>query len=305
MADYRLPLQFGVSVDPNINEFNTAVKLVKRADEVQLDLVGIQDHPYNRTHLDTLTLMTYLASHTEHVRLFADVFDLPMRPPAMLAKAVASLDQLSGGRVEMGLGAGAFWDAIGAMGGNRRTPGEAVDALEEAIQVMRLVWSRERSVSFKGEYYQLKGYQPGPAPAHMPQIWLGALKPRMLKLTGRLADGWVSPGNIYLSAEQVPAVQTVIDAAAVEAGRKPSDIRRIYNVIGVIDAHVRGGQGMVGSVDHWVKTLTQWVTEIGFDTFIFWPSVPTVEQVDLFAHEVAPAVNEAVEKARQVAQTTA
>lgn len=298
MPDYGLPLQFGISVNPDINEYDQATKLAKYADQFKLDLVGIQDHPYNRQHLDTWTLITYLVAQTQHVRFFADVYDLPMRPPAMLAKAAASLDHITGGRVEMGLGAGAFWDAIGAMGGTRRTPGEAVEALEEAIQLMRLVWSGERSVSFNGQHYQLKGYQPGPVPAHKPQIWLGAVKPRMLRLTGRLSDGWVSPGNIYLSPDQSPAAHAIIDEAATTTGRKPSDVRRIANIMGVIDANARGGNGLVGSVDQWVDTLTRWTTKIGFDTFVFWPMVTTVEQVDRFANEVAPAVRAAVEQAR-------
>src|SRR3712207_7883905 len=64
----------------------------------------------------------------------------------MLAKATASLDVLTRGRVEIGLGAGAFWEAIEAMGGPRRSPGEAVRSIEEAIEVMRLVWSEQRSL---------------------------------------------------------------------------------------------------------------------------------------------------------------
>lgn len=298
MPDYGLPLQFGLSVNPDVNEFDEVTELVKYADQVKLDLVGIQDHPYNRQHLDTWTLLTYLAAQTTHVRFFADVFDLPMRPPAMLAKAVSSLDRITGGRVEMGLGAGAFWDAIAAMGGTRHTPAEAVDALEEAIQLMRLVWKGERSVSFKGQHYQLKGYQPGPLPAHTPQIWLGALKPRMLRLTGRLSDGWVSPGNIYVPPEQTPALHAVIDEAATAAGRKPSDVRRIANIFGVIDANARGNQGLIGSVDQWIDTLTRWTTQIGFDTFVFWPAQSPVAQVERFVQAVVPAVRAAVAQVR-------
>ena len=77
--------------------------------------------------------------------------NLPLRPPAVMAKAAASLDVLSGGRFELGLGAGGIPDVIASFGGPRRTPGEAVEALDEAIDVIRLLWSEERSVSFDGK----------------------------------------------------------------------------------------------------------------------------------------------------------
>ena len=100
----------------------TLVATARRADELGLDLVGVQDHPYQPRFLDTWTLLSTIAAETERIRLFPDVANLPLRPPAVLARAAASLDLLSGGRVELGLGAGAFWDAIEANGGPRRTP---------------------------------------------------------------------------------------------------------------------------------------------------------------------------------------
>jgi alkanesulfonate monooxygenase SsuD/methylene tetrahydromethanopterin reductase-like flavin-dependent oxidoreductase (luciferase family) len=86
-----------------------------------LDLIGIQDHPYQRRFLDTFALIGDLLARTERLRFFPDVANLPLRQPAMLAKAGASLDVMSGGRFELGLGAGAFWEAIAAMGGPARS----------------------------------------------------------------------------------------------------------------------------------------------------------------------------------------
>ena len=88
-----------------------------------MDFVGIQDHPYQRRFLDTWTLISTLVPVMENVRFFPDVANLPLRPPAMLAKAAASLDVISNGRVEVGLGAGAFWDAVVGMSGLCRGPG--------------------------------------------------------------------------------------------------------------------------------------------------------------------------------------
>src|SRR5215210_4526506 len=174
MADYDRNLEFGVSVEPLADPPDGAARVATAADRTCLDLLGIQDHPYQRRFLDTWTLIATLVPATERVRFFPDVANLPLRPPAMLAKAAASLDILSGGRVEIGLGAGAFWDAIVAMDGPRRSPAEAVRSVEEAIQVMRLVWSEERSLRFDGEIYTLKGMKPGPHPVHEIGIWVGA-----------------------------------------------------------------------------------------------------------------------------------
>ncbi len=300
MADYGLPLQFGLSVTPETTALDEIQHLVGAAEETGLDLVAIQDHPYQPRFVDTWTLIAFLAARTSRVRFFPDVADLGMRPPAMLAKAAASLDRLSGGRVELGLGAGAFWDAIAAMGGPRRTPAEALEATEEAIQLIRLAWGTGQGVTFEGRHYHLRGYHPGPTPAHPISIWLGALKPRMLGLTGRLADGWVSPLNIYLPPEQVPAAQALIDEAARGVGRAPAEIRRIYNVVGAIEADAPGHDGLYGSVDTWATTLSRWATELGFDTLIFWPRTAPPEQVRRFALQVAPATRElvAAERAR-------
>src|SRR5207247_6839906 len=118
-------------------------------------------------------------------------------------------------------------------GGRRRRPGESVEALEEAIDVIRLLWSAERSVSFDGKYYRLDDARPGPHPAHPIGIWLGAFKPRMLRLVGRKADGWL-PSLGVLSRDELRAGNQLIDEAAETAGRDPRQIRRVLNLQGVI-----------------------------------------------------------------------
>lgn len=128
MRDYGRELGFGVSVEPSSDSWQRVAGSVRTADRAGLDLVGIQDHPYQRRFLDTWTLISTLVPLTERIRFFPDVANLPLRPPAMLAKAGASLHVISGGRVEMGLGAGALWDAVAAMDGPRKSPGEAVRA---------------------------------------------------------------------------------------------------------------------------------------------------------------------------------
>lgn len=202
----------------------------------------------------------------------------------------------------MGLGAGAFWDAIETMDGPRRSPGEAVRSIEEAIEVMRLVWSDQKSLRFDGELYSLKGMRPGPHPLHPIGIWVGAAGPRMLSLVGRLADGWV-PSLFWAPPERLPELHGRIDAGVAEAGRQPGEIKRAYNLSGTIGTE---GDGLLeGSVSKWVEQLTRFAVEFGMDTFIYWPPNDHVRQIEVFAGEVAPAVREAVEKNRKPRDTTA
>jgi alkanesulfonate monooxygenase SsuD/methylene tetrahydromethanopterin reductase-like flavin-dependent oxidoreductase (luciferase family) len=284
-VDYGRPLEFGISVAPEAAALATIRDMAAAADRHGIELIGIQDHPYQRRFLDTMHLIGDLLARTDHVRLFPDVANLPLRHPAMLAKDAASLDVLSGGRFELGIGIGSFWDAIVAMGGPRRSPGEAVEALEEAIEIIRTAWSGERSVRLRGRHYVVDGYRPGPMPAHDIGIWIGAYRPRMLRLVGRLGDGWI-PSLGQAGLPQIVDGQGRIDAAATSAGRDPASIRRMLNFGGTIGpASADGGLG--GSADEWVERLSVWATEVGIDTFILWPSVSGAEQVELFGSQVA------------------
>lgn len=296
MSDYGRPLEFGFFLDPSAASLDEARAIAGRADELGLDLIGIQDHPYQARFLDTMTLMADLLARTDRVRVFPDVASLPLRGPAMLAKQAASLDVLSRGRFELGLGSGAFWEAIAAMGGPARSAGEAVEALQEAIEIIRKCWSGERAITFEGRHYTVRGFHPGPPPVHAIGIWLGVLRPRGLELVGSHADGWV-PSLVYAPPAAVPEMQARIDASARAAGRDPSGIRRLYNVGGLIaDGPARSL--LVGPVSHWAETLTEFAVELGFDTFILWASDAPLAQLERFAKEVAPAVRESVAHAR-------
>jgi len=275
-------LLFGVFPVPEADRQDEVVEQVLLAERLGLDLAGIQDHPYQRRYLDTWALLGYLAGRTERIRLFPDVANLPLRPPALMAKAAASLDRLSGGRFELGLGAGAFWEAIGALDGPVRSGPESVDALEEAIGIIRRVWAGERGIKAEGEHYRLRGAQGGPQPAHDIGIWLGAYGPRMVRMVGRLADGWI-PSLSNLPLDEALKRQDMIDEAATRAGRDPASIRRLANVKGVITGGEHDGW-LRGPAGHWVEELARLHTEYRFDGFIFWPDHEDVlGQTELFA----------------------
>jgi alkanesulfonate monooxygenase SsuD/methylene tetrahydromethanopterin reductase-like flavin-dependent oxidoreductase (luciferase family) len=288
-----MPTLFGVFPVPAADQLDQVVDQVLLADRLGLDLVGIQDHPYQRRFLDTWMLIAYLAARTERVRFFPDVANLPLRNPALMAKAAASVDRLSGGRFELGLGAGAFWEAIGAWGGPVRSPGESVDALEEAIAIIRRVWAGEQGISFEGTHYRLAGANAGPTPAHDIGIWLGAYGPRMVRLVGRVADGWI-PSLPNLPLDEVAARQDMIDEAARAVERDPGAILRLANVNGaVVDGEV--SSWLHGPVEHWVEELVALVRDLRFDGFVLWVDhEDALGQTERFAAEVVPAVREAL-----------
>lgn len=278
---------FGISVVPDWRAQDEILDTVRVADIAGLDLVGIQDHPYQWRFHDTWTLISYLAGKTEQIGFFPDVASLPLRPPAMLAKSIATLDVLTGGRVELGLGAGAFWEAIGAMGAPVRQPGEAVEATDEAIDVIRLMWSGDRGVRYDGRHYRLSGVHTGPEPAHDVAIWVGARGPRMLDLIGRKGDGWV-PSSSWAPPDELPGYLEVIHSAAAEAGRNPEDIRVIYNIMGSITEEP--GEMFTGPAGKLAEELIH-AGERGVDTFVFWPTgADQASQVETYASEVVPAV---------------
>lgn len=287
---------FGGFLTPSARQADTIIQLARFADQIGLDLVGIQDHPYQPQFLDTWTLLSALAKATERIRLVPDVSNLPLRPPALLAKAAASLDILSDGRVELGLGSGAFFDAVVSLGGERRSPGEAIEALEEAIAVIRALWTPGRAATFEGKYYQLRGARPGPIPPHPIGIWLGAYKPRMLRLTGRLADGWI-PSLGYAEPPDLAEMTRTIDDAAVAAGRDPAAIRRAYNINGQFVSSERGY--LQGPPRLWIEQLSELALKEGMSVFVLAPGADAESDLLRFAEEVAPGVREAVAQARE------
>ncbi|MFJ4985362.1 LLM class flavin-dependent oxidoreductase [Streptomyces sp. NPDC088732] len=299
MPDYGRDLQFGSFVTPLNRDPEAVVDLALLAERVGLDLVSYQDHPYQNGFLDTWTLMSWVAARTTSIRLATNVANLPLRPPAVLARAAASLDLLSGGRVELGLGAGGFRDAIAAMGGPDRTVGESVSALGEAIDVIRGIWDEgNRSpLRVKGRYYTVDGAKRGPAPAHELGIWLGAYKPRMLRLTGAKADGWIPTIN-YVNSPDMAESSRIIDEAAAENGRDPREIRRVLNIFGGVG---RGTEPWQGPADDWIERMLPLILEHGFDTIILGSDNPS--DIVAFAEEIAPAVREAVAAERAAAGT--
>jgi len=194
MPDFGHHLEFASFPEPKSTPPTYALDLAVQSERWGYDVVAIQDHPYQGGYLDTITLMTWVAAKTDRIRVVSNVLNMALRSPVIVAKTAATLDLLSDGRFELGLGAGFFWDAIESVGGRRLNPAQATTALEEAIDIIRGAWSAHgpTPLDYSGATHSVAGMQRGPSPSHPLPIWIGALKPRMLGLVGRKADGWTA-----------------------------------------------------------------------------------------------------------------
>jgi len=295
MPDYRQSLEFGAFLTPRNTPATEPVEHAVLCEQLGYDLVTFQDHPYQPRFLDTWTLLTWVAARTERIRVSGNVLNLPLRQPAVLARAAASLDLLSSGRFDLGLGAGGFWDAIEAMGGPRRAPAQAVQAMSEAIEIIRGIWAADdrRPLRVPGDIYRVAGAKRGPAPGRAIPIVVGAYRPRMLRLVGRQADGWL-PTLSALEAGALADGNALIDAAARDSGRDPRSIRRWLNISGTI---TDGSNGPLrGPVRQWVAELTAFALADGVSTFIL--ASDDERMLRVFAAQIAPAVRAAVDTAR-------
>ena len=299
MTDYGHDLIFGTFITPQNQRPRDVVRLARLTERAGLDLVTFQDHPYHPGFLETWTLLSYVAAATERVRLSGYVLNLPSRLPAVLARAVASLDLLSAGRVELGIGPGDTFaaGAAEAIGGPRRTAAQAVTALGEAIDIIRGIWDATAPgrVTVDGEHYRVRGAARGPAPAHDVSIWVPAGGPRMRRLVGAKADGWIS-GGLWLTdvAGELARGNRVIDEAAGEAGRDPRQIRRLFDFAGTFTTANRGFPH--GSPRQWAEQLLPLVIDYGMSVFILTGDDPNA--IERFGAEVTPALREAVARER-------
>jgi alkanesulfonate monooxygenase SsuD/methylene tetrahydromethanopterin reductase-like flavin-dependent oxidoreductase (luciferase family) len=274
------------------------LQMAAQAETLGLDYIGLQDQPHKANSLDTWTLLTAIGVATSRISLFAYLTDLPFRSPSILAKAAASLDLLTNGRVEVGLGMSAFRDQLMIMEGAASRDPEAWAVMEEAIQVMRLMWSGERTIHFEGNFYSLADSEPGPSPLRRIRIGLGATERRALGLIGRLADGWIPEPYPTMQPSDLVRLSKHIDDAVTSAGREPSDIRRIWYITGTIGDE-DSKTLFQGSVQQWAEAIAELAVEVGIDTFILMEAenetAETAEaQLTKFALEVMPRARELI-----------
>jgi alkanesulfonate monooxygenase SsuD/methylene tetrahydromethanopterin reductase-like flavin-dependent oxidoreductase (luciferase family) len=238
-------------------------------------------------------MLCWIAASTSRIQVATRVMGVPFRPPPLLAKMAATFDRLSGGRLILGLGGGSGDDEFRGYGLGVPSPREKTTGLEEAIKIIRGMWS-ERSFTFNGERYSTVGAELEPKPDRHIPIWLGTFAPRSLAVTGRLADGWI-PSMGYAAPDQVSIMRDRVFAAAERVGRSPDEITCAYNVEVHVDGGADGDASVVsGSAAAVVERLVEFV-RLGFTAinFVLVGGEPD-GQVERLATEVVPAVRAAV-----------
>lgn len=199
------------------------------------DFISVWDHFYEAPPLDGTTpcfeaiaAMAVLAAETEHVRIGCHVFCMNYRNPALLAKSIMTIDHISHGRVELGVGAGWHVQEHAAYGYSFDSPKERLDRLEEGVEVLRSLFTNERT-THSGRYYQLENatLYPRPVQPRIPIVVGGRGEKRTLRIAARHADGWNVP---YINVEEFERLNGVLDMWCEREDRDPALIERSVNL---------------------------------------------------------------------------
>jgi len=289
-----VPLGFGINVNQSVTAGSDPLADARHAEALGFDIVMVSDHLVGRRPtLETWTVLTWLAAGTSRIGLGTNVLGLPYRNPAVTAKMAESLDRLSGGRLVLGLGAGGTDAEFRAFGLPVRPPREKIDAFEEALEVIRRLWT-DPSVTFDGRHYSLHEASLDPRPERRIPLWLGTYGPRALRLTGRIADGWI-PSYPYAPPERWGEMRDLVRRAAEETGRDPSDIAFAYNVgVRIGEAGQTRRPIVSGTPAEVAEKLAGFVRD-GVTFINAWPVGDSREQAEQLAREVIPEVRDSAE----------
>ena len=292
---------FGLGLEAGVHQVHQMVGHARLADNAGLDFVSLGDHPYFAARLDAYAALGFVLGATSNITGAVIMTNLLSRPAPILARTVTGLSTISGGRVILGIGAGGMEEEIVALGVPRLSPGARIQALEEAIILVRALSGGGDPVTFNGEFYTVTGLTPADAPT--PPIWIGSGGPKGLAVAGRHADGWVPPHAADWRSTLVVESRPIIDEAAASVGRSPTDVGTIYIVSGRISRDPRPetrddeGRWIGGGVRQWVEELTFAVLEHGAAAFVYMVrpgETITDTTLNLWAHDVVPAVREAI-----------
>jgi F420-dependent oxidoreductase-like protein len=314
MQIFEGQIRFGIHSGPQNTTFADYLALWKKAEEVGLDWASVFDHFIPMQPADPggpcfegLTLLSAMAAHTTRLRCGILVVGNTYRNPAVLANIAATIDHVSNGRLELGIGAGWYEMEHQEYGIPFYTVGRRIRMLGETAKILPKLWTQERT-DFKGRYYTISNASCEPKPVQQPSIplWVGGAGEKMtLRVVAESADGW----NTFMLP--LDAYRRKLDALAEhcrDVGRDPASIRKslvMGAVIGETEAEVReaveraGGNdaalragGVVGTPEQCAEQILEYV-RAGVGDFILRARPPANErQLELFAQKVAPLVRE-------------
>jgi F420-dependent oxidoreductase-like protein len=229
-------MRFGVHTGPQNCTYDDLRRIWRYADGAGFHWVSIWDHFYPAmlapqdavgTCLEAVASMTALAAETKHVRVGSLVFCAAYRHPAVLANAMVTVDHVSGGRMELGLGAGWSQIEFDAYGIPFLPMKDRLDQLEEAVQIIRSLFTQDVT-NFAGKYYKLTDARCDPKPQGSARIWLGGMgEKRLLRMVAKYADGWNVP---FIGPDVFRGKRAVLDAWCEKERRDPGSIIRTINL---------------------------------------------------------------------------
>jgi probable F420-dependent oxidoreductase len=274
--------------------------MVKRAEEAGFDSAWVMEHALGKARaLDPLATLAFAAGHTSSIGLGLAVAVLATHAPARLAREAATIDNLSDGRLTLGVGIGAPvlpYEAFGASS-RKRAP-----RFEESLDVMRRLW-RDTDVDFEGRFVTLRRANMEPKPIQSPlPVWFGASSPPALQRTARLADGWIGAGSSpsstfpamvselreYLEAEgRDPGSFPMGKRAYVAIDRPPQEVNVWFQA--VYGGGIPPDVAIAGSPGRVVEELLQ-LREAGAELLLVSPVGDDAAQLDLVIEHVLPAL---------------
>ena len=293
----RYPLRFHVLLLPNVGWDELKARVV-RLEALGVEIAALADHVVDWTNptvpwFESWTVLPALAEATRTIRLSTVVTQIPLRNPAMLARQVLTVDHLSHGRIELGLGTGITIDPSGTMiGVPNWEPRERVDRFAEYVELVGQLLSQEIT-TYEGRYYRVDGaVRQRPVQSPRPPLLVAALGPRMMRHAARYADIWNSLSFLPSFDEQLAETRArceAIDACCAAIGREPLTLRRSYTMF---DAQARQRGGAIGyyeSADRFIEQVSRLV-ELGIsDVGLYYPSDPAqLAAFETIAAEVLP-----------------
>ena len=291
-------MKFGFIIPHNfgLDDPDDVLNIGKRAEELGFDSVWVNHHILNvgyifdrlgsKPYYDAITVLTWVAAHTERVRLGTTVLVLPYLNPLLLAKTLATVDVMSKGRLNVGVGVGALKPESDALGSTFETRGRYAD---ESIKIMRELWESE-DPEFDGEFFSFSGVKFSPKPIQKPgpPILIGGASRAALRRVATLGDGW---HPIRQSIADLKQNIATIHRLAEEAGRDPSEITvTVRTELDVLDSRSDGTESpMIGTADQLLATIEQY-EEIGVSELVLSVSTDDGERIqrtqDRFAAQV-------------------
>jgi probable F420-dependent oxidoreductase len=291
-----MKLGFSLLNNWGVDDAQALVDLASRAEEAGLDSVWVHDHVFNVGHVfdriggkpyyEPLTLLSFVAARTRRVRLGTSVLVLPYHNPVRLAKAAATLDVLSGGRLIMGVGVGLIEKEIRALGGPYAERGAFTD---EAIAVMRALWTQDEP-KFDGKYSRFDGMKFSPKPMQRPTIpiVIGGVSRPAIRRAARIGDGWHPLG---MSPEALGQAIATLREEAHAAGR---DVAKIPVSIAMSLAAARANRHTLGTKPAEIVRNAKAYAGLGVETLIVSANTSDPREarsaLEMVAREVAPAL---------------